>query len=274
MLQRLFIISGIFLLSVVANGQEVPSAKIVKKGSGKQNIILISGLACSEAVWDGTVEILSKTATTYSISFAGFAGNTLQQNPNLNTWENDITDFIKSNKIANPILIGHSLGGVIALELAANYPDVFSKVIIIDAFPCISALYNPNFKAQTTIDLSPIIKQFSQMTGPQFSLMHRQMVADTSKLPVLLNWSLKSDPKTMGYMYGTLLNTDLRTQIGNITCPILILLQPAMKAKENEIKQQYSLVKNANIQFASKGLHFIMYDDKDWYLSTLQSFLR
>ena len=40
------------------------------------------------------------------------------------------------------------------------------------------------------------------------------------------------------------------------------------------IEEQYKNLKTANFQYANKGLHFIMYDDKDWYLVQLNNFIK
>lgn len=39
------------------------------------------------------------------------------------------------------------------------------------------------------------------------------------------------------------------------------------------IEAQYKNLKNANFQYSTKGLHFIMYDDKEWYFNQLNNFL-
>ncbi|MCX6146572.1 MAG: alpha/beta hydrolase, partial [Candidatus Kapabacteria bacterium] len=68
-------------------------------------------------------------------------------------------------------------------------------------------------------------------------------------------------------------NTDLREKIKNIKCPTLILLEEYFKNLKPAIEKQYINLNNANLQFANKGLHFIMYDDKEWYLNQLNNFI-
>jgi hypothetical protein len=51
-------------------------------------------------------------------------------------------------------------------------------------------------------------------------------------------------------------------------------LQPNFKNTQDMVQQQYSTLKFAQIQYATKGLHFMMYDDKEWYLNSLRSFLK
>lgn len=39
------------------------------------------------------------------------------------------------------------------------------------------------------------------------------------------------------------------------------------------MEAQFKNLKDVNLQYASKGSHFIMYDDTEWYLSQLSNFI-
>lgn len=47
----------------------------------------------------------------------------------------DILSYIEYYKLSYPILIGHSMGGKIAMNIALNYPFIFDKIIIVDIAP-------------------------------------------------------------------------------------------------------------------------------------------
>ncbi|WP_262508170.1 hypothetical protein [Solitalea longa] len=40
------------------------------------------------------------------------------------------------------------------------------------------------------------------------------------------------------------------------------------------MKAQYALLKTAQLEYSSKALHFIMYDDKDWYMGQFANFIK
>lgn len=48
---------------------------------------------------------------------------------------NDLFDFINSESIENPILIGHSMGGKVAMRFAVSYPELVNKLIVVDIAP-------------------------------------------------------------------------------------------------------------------------------------------
>ncbi len=44
----------------------------------------------------------------------------------------DIGEFIETHKLENPIIMGHSMGGKIALKYTLDHPEQISKLIIVD----------------------------------------------------------------------------------------------------------------------------------------------
>lgn len=264
-------------LNVFAQTKQYPF-EVSKTGKGKQVLIFIPGFASSGAVWDETKAVFEKDFTCYTLTMAGFAGVKSQPNPSFENWKNEIANYIKNNKIEKPILIGHSMGGGLALAIAADYPDLIGKIVVVDALPCLAALSDPSFKSKDNNDCSAMVTQMTAMNETQFYDMQKQtmprLLADTSKLEMVVDWSVKSDRVTFAQMYCDFFNIDLREKIGAIKCPSLILLESYFINLKPAIEGQYKNLKTAHFQYAGKGMHFIMYDDKEWYLGQLNNFLK
>ncbi len=264
-------------LNVFAQTKSYPF-EVLKTGKGKQSIIFIPGFASSGEVWNETKAAFEKDFTCYTLTMAGFAGAKSQSNPSFENWKTGIANYIKDNKIVKPIIIGHSMGGGLALAIAADYPELIGKIVVVDALPCLAALTDPSFKSKENNDCSATVNQMTAMTETQFYDMQKQamprLLQDTSKLEMVINWSVKSDRKTFAQMYCDFFNTDLRDRISTIKCPALILLESYFINLKPAIEGQYKNLKTANFQYANKGLHFIMYDDTEWYLTQLNTFLK
>jgi pimeloyl-ACP methyl ester carboxylesterase len=276
---KLLMLTAVFtLVSTLSHAQNMSYPFDVKiSGKGKQAIIFIPGFASSGAVWDDTVSNFTTNFTCYTITMAGFAGVEPQTDPSFENWEKSIANFIKENKINKPILIGHSMGGGLALAIASDYPDLIKKIVIVDALPCLQALSNPAFVSNKNLDCSQVVAQMTSLTKEQFYQFQissvSRFVADTTKHELVVSWSVNSDRKTFAQMYCDFTNTDLRLKIKNIKCPALILLEDSFKTIKPGIEEQYKNLNGANLQYATKGLHFIMYDDKEWFLNQLNNFL-
>jgi pimeloyl-ACP methyl ester carboxylesterase len=114
--------------------------KFLKPEKANKLIIFIPGFASSGEVWNETKVAFEKEYTCYTLTMAGFAGVKPQPNPSFENWEDEIANYIKTNKIEKPILIGHSMGGGLALAIAADYPELIGKIVVVDALPCLSGL--------------------------------------------------------------------------------------------------------------------------------------
>lgn len=275
-----FLLIILLFFAAVCNifGQEKTYPFEVKKsGRGKQSLILIPGFASSGDVWNETTAKFDKDFTCYTLTMAGFAGAKPDVDASFKDWEKGIAAYIKNNKIEKPVIIGHSMGGGLAMAIAADYPELVGKIVIVDTLPCLAALSNPNFTSRENNDCSPIINKFTAMTDEQFLQMQAQsiprLLADTSMQDTVIGWSMKSDRKTFAKMYCDFSNTDLRETLKNIQCPSLVLLESYFALMKPAIEAQYAHLKNATYQYSTKGLHFIMYDDKEWYFNQLNNFL-
>ena len=55
--------------------------------------------------------------------------------------------------------------------------------------------------------------------------------------------------------------------------PILVLLEHPFKRIAPIVEQQFGNLPTLRIEYAEKGLHFIMFDDWEWYIHQLIDFL-
>lgn len=276
---RVLIIVSLFtILCVNVFGQTKSYPfEVQKSGQGKQAIIFIPGFASSGEVWSETVDHFKDQFTCYVFTMPGFAGVKPEKDPGFKKWEAETMDYIIENHIEKPIIVGHSMGGGLALAIGSDHPDLAKKLVIVDALPFLYAISNPNLKAEENPDCSATIDQMMKLDDDYFRKMQKmtahQLVTDTLMQQKVVDWSMKSDRATFGKMYCDFSNTDLRETIKNITCPTLVLLESSFKSLESVISDQYKNLKDADLVYADKGLHFIMYDDKDWYFNQLDNFI-
>lgn len=264
-------------INVFAQEKPYPFDAVIS-GTGSRSIIFIPGFACSGDVWKETQAALEKDFRCYTLTMAGFAGTAPQADrASFRQWEEGIAAYIRNNKIERPVIIGHSMGGGLALAIAADYPDLAAGIVVVDALPCLAAMMNPAFTAKENNDCTAIITQMTGTSEEQFKQMQQRsaqrLVTDSIRQQQIVHWSMLSDRTTFAAMYCDFSNTDLRGKLTHITCPALILLEPYFKSVQQQIAKQYEGLATAQLHYANKGLHFIMYDDPDWYMEELKTFL-
>ena len=101
-----------------------------------------------------------------------------------------------------------------------------------------------------------------------------KITENKEKIPQIVQWSVDSDRETIAKMVCELSNTDLREEIQQIQVPTLVLLESVFSFSKNKIEQQYAKLPKKELKYANKGLHFVMYDDYDWYIQQLKEFIQ
>src|SRR5437016_159006 len=98
------------------------SFSVSVSGLGR-SMILIPGLESPAAVWDEVAAHYKSTYQVHALTLAGFAGQPAVPDLRLSTVRDDIIRYIRENRLDRPVIVGHSLGGFLALWIAAAAPD-------------------------------------------------------------------------------------------------------------------------------------------------------
>ncbi len=270
----------LFLLLVfVLTAKSQSAFQVVVQGKG-QPILLFPGFGCTGEVWDDTVAELSKTHQCHVFTFAGFGNAAPIEGQWLTKIKDDVVAYVKELKLKKPILLGHSLGGTLSLWLASVEPDMFSKIIAVDALPSSAALMIPNYKGEPISYDNPQSKMMLRMDSVAFEAMNAQtvpyMCKNTEKQKVLIDWMNKAHRKTYVYGYIDMLNLDLREAIANIKIPVIVLgaANPDKATVEKIYKAQYEKLPSVVIHYAENSAHFVMYDQPNWFMEKLLTNLK
>ncbi|WP_273568723.1 alpha/beta fold hydrolase [Maribacter halichondriae] len=219
------IISLMLVTAIGAQAQNRPF-EVVVQGEG-QPILLFPGFTCTADVWNETVNELSKNYECHIFTFAGFGEVPPIEKPWLPEIKEGIEAYVESLNLQNPVIIGHSLGGALALWLASEENSPYQKLIIVDALPATGALMMPNFKSENIVYDNPYNQQLLEMDEDSFGQMASQMAAgmtlNKEKQAQIKDWMIQSDRETYVYGYTDLLKLDLREDLSKITIPVMIL---------------------------------------------------
>ena len=100
-------------------------------GSG-QKIVILHGLLGSLDNWITIGKNLSKNFHVYLVDLINHGNSPHSETFNYSKMANDLHDFFQSNNINKAYLIGHSMGGKVAMKFADIYQNYIDKLIIVD----------------------------------------------------------------------------------------------------------------------------------------------
>ncbi|WP_299318538.1 alpha/beta hydrolase [uncultured Maribacter sp.] len=269
---------GLLLFTAFSSTAQYNSFEVKVTGEGDP-ILLFPGFTCTGEVWNATVNELSKNYECHVFTFAGFGDVPAIEKPWLPKVKEGILEYVSQNKLENPVLLGHSLGGALALWMAAD-GNSFKELIIVDALPSTGALMMPDFKSEYMVYDSPYNKQLLVMSDSDFEAMAQQMAnsmtKEKSNQEIIKNWMIQADRETYVYGYTDLLKLDLREDLAKINSPVTILAatEPyGLEMAKSTYDLQYKALKEYTIEFANGSSHFIMYDQPQWFIENLKNAL-
>lgn len=127
-----------------------------KLGEGEP-VIILHGVFGSSDNWLSIAKVLGEHNTVYLPDLRNHGDSFHDEIFTYEAMANDLLTFIKKEKIDNPVIIGHSMGGKVAMKFAVNHPDLFDKLIVVDIAP---RAYPPHhqkiLEGLKAIDLSQI----------------------------------------------------------------------------------------------------------------------
>ena len=92
-------------------------------------VILIHGFCETHEIWSGFAENLSEKFEVFVIDLPGFGESPIPKVPfSINDIGTIILDWIDQNKIVQPVVIGHSLGGYVTLALASQASEKINGI--------------------------------------------------------------------------------------------------------------------------------------------------
>lgn len=96
------------------------------------NLIFLHGGSVSFRVHTSFLRKLSKHFNVYAPSMPGAGKSSrLPKDWEFENYAEVLEGFVNKMGIDNPIICGHSLGGAIAVDFAARYPNLLSKLVLI-----------------------------------------------------------------------------------------------------------------------------------------------
>ncbi len=219
-----------------------------KVGKGK-DLVMIHGWKQDASTWWGVVDLLKDDFTLWLLDLPGFGRSDMPKKAfKMKDFADTVAEFIKSEKLNKPIVLGHSLGGRTGIKLAANYPDVLGKLILEDA-----AGIKPKRDVFKTL-IYPIAKIGKAIIPNFLNLKERVRLFFYRKL--------ESDYLKAGPLRETLTNIleeDLTPDLSKIKTETLLIWgekDPTKEASLRNGKLMYRLIKPSRLEVIENVGHF------------------
>jgi pimeloyl-ACP methyl ester carboxylesterase len=167
-------------------------------------VVLVHGGSANSHWWDHVAPLLGDDRQVFALDMSGHGDSDRRSIYSLDDWSEEVAAVCAAAGVPpNPILVGHSMGGWVALNCTINHPDLVGGVVVLD-----SPIREFSPEEQAAIDsrafgplkvypdrgdaiarFRPVPKQENNLP---YVLSH---IAETSLRDVPGGWSWKFDPQ-------------------------------------------------------------------------------
>jgi pimeloyl-ACP methyl ester carboxylesterase len=261
---------------------------IVDEGTaGKPDVILIPGLSGSREVWTREAKQLAPHYRLHLVQIDGFAGQPAGVNASgelLPAIVGELDAYIAANKL-HPIVIGHSLGGLLGLMLADQHPADVRALVIVDSLPFYGLLFGPDATVATVKPMGEqlrdkLIAQTAAERAIGAAKTAESLALDPAGRKLVTQNALASDPSVFARAMFEDLQTDLRGDLAKMQTRTL-MVYPYDSTSEGAdptnvdalYKSAYAAMPHAQLVRVDASRHFIQLDQPAKLATAIDAFL-
>ena len=191
-------------------------------GKGDPAVVLIHCWACDSAYWNAQIDALKSKYTVVAVNLAGHGASEKNRSDwSMGNYGEDVATVVRQLQNRQVVLVGHSMGGVVALEAARRIGDRVIGIIAVDALKSIGL--PPMKPREIERQLAPFRQNFIEATRNYVSSTMFEKGAD----PMLVQkvaYDMSLEPATVGIAsLESLLALDFATVLPDIHVPVFAI---------------------------------------------------
>lgn len=192
-------------MELVRHVIEANGAKLVAwdAGSGTLPFVLVHGLACDHTAWLPQFEDLARDHRCVAIDLRGRGESQAIPPYHLEQQADDVAAVMRALAVGPAIIVGHSLGGIVALVLNERHPDLVMGIAAADspmrATGLGAAALVERLRGEGTSAIEPMVERFfGEGTSEDIRAAVREMMLTC--LPEVVAGMLADDERVSTHM--------------------------------------------------------------------------
>ena len=202
---------------------------VTTRGRGT-DVLLIPGLASTAEVWRGVADRLAGKRRLHLISVRGFGDLPAGANASgavMASVATEVRRYINEQRLEQPAIIGHSMGGQLGLRIAADAGARIGRVMVVDSSPFFPALISPQATVGDVEPIAQLAYQAIHFLGDEALRAHgREMGLElggaTDAVFGTLGWQ-GGDRRVLAQSLYEVMTVDLRRRLPDITAPVTVV---------------------------------------------------
>lgn len=255
----------ILLIALPTWAQDLAFAKS-GKGPG---VVLIHGFAGHREVWKDLAKVLAKKHTVLAVDLPGCGVSPAPVGPQVDfgAVAEQISALVTKELKGRTVVVAHSMGGLVAVRLAARHPEQVRGLALLDAplLPMEGTLADALARALEADVATAFRERYAAFANSEEQL--ERVVAEAARIP---------GPVLAAYTRGRMVS--VAPEVGRVACPVLLIASPVLLPKglvpEAEARERgYADFKSLQVVRLAGVRHWLMWDEPKLVAQALREFI-
>jgi pimeloyl-ACP methyl ester carboxylesterase len=232
---------------------------------GGPPVVLVHGWLTSGEIWERLAGRLAQRFTVYTLDLTGFGESDKPRSGyGVRYGSRLLYAFCAHFGLTRAAVIGHDLGGAMAVKLAADHPDVVGRIILVATPADEDQLDLPTLLWLATLPVvGPIFYTLGRLLRPLRRLWMRPFVLDSENLTEeAVDDSSKATPaavtKTLSVMRREIARGRLTRQAGIVKVPVLVIAGEEDQIVDPQAAEDWARTVSAEVVFLEECGHLPM----------------
>jgi len=240
------------------------------EGHGENELVLIHGLGASAEIWDAMLPYLTNSFDVHVYEMRGHGATKPLDDPSIVSETAALRAWIEERGLVYPSLVGHGMGGMIALQYAFDHPADVNRLVIMDAGP--QQLASAERKAEVATSL---MNDYDRFVATHFvDISHDQEICEKA-----VDWALRTDAVTFSSLLLSSFDWDLTPRLAHQSVPMLVMGSASFlpePGNERAILGQYGYSDARVLSFKRvEGTgHYLMLEKPTYVASVIMVFVK
>jgi esterase len=267
--------------------ESLPTLHFRDSGNGDVACLFVHGFGEGCFVWHDCATEMASLVRVVAVDLRGHGDSEWdgQGRYDVTSYVSDVLAVVSLLRIRRFVFVGHSLGGEIALKVAAQLREKLAALILVDFSP----EPDPMGASQILLDFDADSRSFGSRAEYRSRLSQRRPLTDPAMLDQYTNcalsetsdgeFKLKRDPR-INKNRGTLPSDANRSRtlwesLSTISCPTLVIRGSASAVVSQVVAERMAMnaLPNGQLKVVKMAGHAVMADNPGHFNSVLRHFI-
>lgn len=239
----------------------------VESGLGEPTLVFVHGWQADHTVWAGVMDALGPQMHNFAVDLRGNGESRKASGPYcLERFARDLHELINVRGVGRAVVVGHSMGGTVALRFAVDYPQATRGLVLVAPVPASGGGYSQKGEAylRATAGDPAAVRSWLARTLANPS--------ESATLDRLCAIAAKTDREVTLECFESWAYADFAAQTQRIEAPALVIA-PENDAPETTEQRVAALLPHVRLVTLPRAAHYAVLEQPKEIAALISTFL-